>query len=51
MWKIQIVISTLQNILQGAFHIVETAIVSSTKLGLTMILYIVDHLEHFFHIS
>ena len=32
--KIQIVLSTLWKILQGPFHIVETIIVSSTKLSL-----------------
>ena len=49
-WKVYILLSTLRKISQGAFHIVEAIIVSSTNYlnYLTVTLSIVDHLEHFF---
>ena len=34
MWKIQIVLSTLQKILQGSFHIVETILSDLTLFNL-----------------
>ena len=46
--KIQIVLNTLWTISQGAFHILET---QNYLNFLTVKIHIVNHVEHFFHIS
>ena len=53
MQKIQIELTTLWKISQGAFHIVETISIFPQNYAtfLTVTLHIVNHLEHFFHIS